>query len=303
MLGMWCWSGPVPVVIDAAHTGVTDGNAATQSSTYTPSVADHRWSAGARPASDRPIEHRRLHRVDDRSRTSFLLRRAHRFVAHRRIRRPAYFCPRPAGDRRYRSQSRASPARSAPTGGATSIDSAAPSTDAQRLGVQRHRGRRILVEPRCAPGRSSGAGGEQADEQRRSMPPTITPGQTDVVASGTASRRRTARRARMTAAATIARDARARVSSQSCVRTGARANASSIDDQHHHHEQETVRCCRNDKLRVIEVDLDVAGGECPGHQGRAGTGRMPTAAAIANALEDVEEEVHACVYARRPPGG
>ena len=33
MLGIWCSSGPTPVVIDAAHTGVTDGNAATQSST------------------------------------------------------------------------------------------------------------------------------------------------------------------------------------------------------------------------------------------------------------------------------
>ena len=33
MLGMRCRSGPTPVVIDAAHTGVTDGNAATQLST------------------------------------------------------------------------------------------------------------------------------------------------------------------------------------------------------------------------------------------------------------------------------
>src|SRR5438270_1884692 len=48
MLGIRCPSGPVPVVIVAAQTGVTDGNAATQSSTYTPSSRIRR-SAGARP--------------------------------------------------------------------------------------------------------------------------------------------------------------------------------------------------------------------------------------------------------------
>src|ERR1700722_10547529 len=50
MLGMWWNSGPTPVVIEAAHTGVTDGNAATQSSTYTPSCMI-RASAGARPTA------------------------------------------------------------------------------------------------------------------------------------------------------------------------------------------------------------------------------------------------------------
>src|SRR5580692_4248380 len=50
MLGMWWYSGPTPVVIEAAHTGVTDGNAATQSSTYTPSCMILA-SAGARPTA------------------------------------------------------------------------------------------------------------------------------------------------------------------------------------------------------------------------------------------------------------
>ena len=50
MLGIRCPSGPTPVVIVAAHTGVTDGNAATQSSTYTPS-SRIRASAGARPVA------------------------------------------------------------------------------------------------------------------------------------------------------------------------------------------------------------------------------------------------------------
>ena len=36
MLGIQCSSGPTPVVMVAAHTGVTDGKAATQSPTYTP---------------------------------------------------------------------------------------------------------------------------------------------------------------------------------------------------------------------------------------------------------------------------
>src|ERR1700761_3470774 len=50
MLGMWCSSGPTPVVMVEAHTGVTEGNAATQSSTYTP-ASRIRASAGARPAA------------------------------------------------------------------------------------------------------------------------------------------------------------------------------------------------------------------------------------------------------------
>src|SRR3954467_3594300 len=47
-------SGPVPVAIDAAQTGVTDGKAATQSSTCSPrSISSS--SAGARPpATARP---------------------------------------------------------------------------------------------------------------------------------------------------------------------------------------------------------------------------------------------------------
>src|ERR1035441_5997066 len=48
MLGIRCSSGPTPVVIVAAQTGVTEGNAATQSSTYAPSCRI-RASAGARP--------------------------------------------------------------------------------------------------------------------------------------------------------------------------------------------------------------------------------------------------------------
>src|SRR6202022_4465742 len=45
-----CLSGPTPVVIVAAHTGVTDGNDATQSLTYTP-CSTIRCSAGARPTA------------------------------------------------------------------------------------------------------------------------------------------------------------------------------------------------------------------------------------------------------------
>src|SRR5579863_10504757 len=48
MLGIRCWSGPTPVVIVAAHTGVTDGKAATHSDTYAPCSAILR-RAGARP--------------------------------------------------------------------------------------------------------------------------------------------------------------------------------------------------------------------------------------------------------------
>ncbi len=50
MLGIQWPSGPAPVVIVAAHTGVTDGNAATQSSTYTPRSMTCA-SAGARPTA------------------------------------------------------------------------------------------------------------------------------------------------------------------------------------------------------------------------------------------------------------
>src|ERR1700757_4554631 len=50
MLGIRWPSGPEPVVIVAAQTGVTEGNAATQSSTYTPS-SRIRASAGARPVA------------------------------------------------------------------------------------------------------------------------------------------------------------------------------------------------------------------------------------------------------------
>src|SRR3954451_14138442 len=47
---MWCWSGPTPVAIDAAHVGVTLGKAATQSSTYAPRSMTAR-SVGARPVA------------------------------------------------------------------------------------------------------------------------------------------------------------------------------------------------------------------------------------------------------------
>src|ERR1700689_2217053 len=50
MPGMRWRSWPVPVTIDAAHTGVTDGNAATQSGTYRPS-ATSRCRTGATPCS------------------------------------------------------------------------------------------------------------------------------------------------------------------------------------------------------------------------------------------------------------
>ena len=58
--------GPVPVAMDAAHTGVTDGNAAHAfvGGSFPRSISS--WSAGAQARRDRPLEHRGLHRVDDR---------------------------------------------------------------------------------------------------------------------------------------------------------------------------------------------------------------------------------------------
>src|ERR1700683_1081413 len=50
MPGIRWRSWPVPVTIDAAHTGVTDGNAATQSGTYRPS-ATSRWRTAPTPCS------------------------------------------------------------------------------------------------------------------------------------------------------------------------------------------------------------------------------------------------------------
>src|SRR5271155_3132822 len=50
MPGISCWSWLTPVTIEAAQTGVTDGNAATQSGTYCP-PAISRSSTGAAPDS------------------------------------------------------------------------------------------------------------------------------------------------------------------------------------------------------------------------------------------------------------
>src|SRR5205085_9007621 len=50
MPGMWCRSALTPVMIDAAHTGVTDGNAATQPATYCPFLI-RCSSIGAAPAA------------------------------------------------------------------------------------------------------------------------------------------------------------------------------------------------------------------------------------------------------------
>src|SRR5271170_6885718 len=50
MPGMSCSSWPTPVTIEAAHTGVTEGNAATQSGTYRPPCTS-RSRTGAAPAS------------------------------------------------------------------------------------------------------------------------------------------------------------------------------------------------------------------------------------------------------------
>src|SRR3954451_19826206 len=47
---MRCRSGLVPVAIEAAHTGVTDGKAATHSSTWWPRSSS-RPSVGARPSA------------------------------------------------------------------------------------------------------------------------------------------------------------------------------------------------------------------------------------------------------------
>ena len=89
MLGIRWPSGPTPVVIVAAQTGVTDGNAATQSSTYTPS-SRIRASAGARPVAIARSSIAGLSASITTS-TSFFAGLSPRFRAHRRIRSPAYF--------------------------------------------------------------------------------------------------------------------------------------------------------------------------------------------------------------------
>ena len=55
----------MPVAIDAEQTGVTEGNAATQSADVVPAL--HQQGERGRAArGDRPLEHGGLHRVDDR---------------------------------------------------------------------------------------------------------------------------------------------------------------------------------------------------------------------------------------------
>src|SRR5262245_53215265 len=50
MAGISCSAVPVPVAIEAAHTGVTDGKAATHSSTSWPRSISS-WRVGARPVA------------------------------------------------------------------------------------------------------------------------------------------------------------------------------------------------------------------------------------------------------------
>ena len=63
MPGMWCSSWAVPVTIEAAHTGVTEGNAATQSGMYVPR-SHQRRQHGRGPGLGGAHEHLGRHRVD-----------------------------------------------------------------------------------------------------------------------------------------------------------------------------------------------------------------------------------------------
>ena len=80
------------MAIEAAHTGVTDGNAATQSSTYTPRRMSVR-SVGARPSATARSSIDGL-RPSMTHRTSFFAGAGGLIAGYRRrIRRPAYFSP------------------------------------------------------------------------------------------------------------------------------------------------------------------------------------------------------------------
>ena len=149
-----------PVAIDAAQTGVTDGKAATQSSTYWP--RSHQQRHGRRLARGR--------RPARASRASWRRRPRGRACAgaaaharHRRMRRPAYFSP---WRRRPPASSHARPA----------IDERAPAAGRARTGRPRRapapRGRAAAARPRrrrgaCAPGRTA-AGRPAAPSTARS---------------------------------------------------------------------------------------------------------------------------------------
>ena len=112
MPGISCCSGPVPVAIEAAHTGVTDGKAATQSSTCWPSSSSSLRIGARPPATARSSIAGFMASMT--TRMSFLLTA--------RIRSPAYFSP---ARRRPPASSQASPAMTRIASGGKSTEAPA----------------------------------------------------------------------------------------------------------------------------------------------------------------------------------
>ena len=138
---MWWASGPTPVAIVAAQTGVTLGNAAQQPSTHRAALHHRRHRRG--PAGGhRALEHRRLEAVDDRE---------NELGGHLRMRRPAYFSP---SRRRPPNRSHRKNAMTRMLTGGTSTDE--PRDDQRRaLGVEEQGPGRLGVEARPRAGHAA----------------------------------------------------------------------------------------------------------------------------------------------------
>ena len=120
-----------------------------------PSAAQRRRAAGRH----RPLEHRGLHRVDDRE--DELLAAA--TAAHRRIRSPAYFSP---SRRRPPTSSQTSPPSTRSASGGNRIDSAG-GDERGALGVERQRAGGLGVEPARGRGRTARRGRDEAERRAR----------------------------------------------------------------------------------------------------------------------------------------
>ena len=189
MLGIRCWSGPTPVVIVAAHTGRDRrerGDAVVDVARPRADPLQRRRAAGG----DRALEHLRLQRVDHDEHQLLGCSGASsppRPNAHRRIRRPAYFCSSApaAGDQQPQQQRQHDQPdrrrddrqhRGSSAAPSASSGSAAAASASSRARTRANRARWPRSRPRRRRRRRS------ARARRRS-------------AAGPASRRRTARRA------------------------------------------------------------------------------------------------------------
>ena len=133
----------MPVAIEAAQTGVTEGKAA-HAVVHVVAALHQQLERRRAAGRDRLLEHRGLHRVDDGE--DELLAAGH--GAQRRMRRPAYFSPsrrRPPAS----SQTRA-PITSSASGGKRMREPGGAERGA--LGVDGQRARRLVVEPPRARG-------------------------------------------------------------------------------------------------------------------------------------------------------